>query len=217
MGFDLISVFGAILVTITASLMLIIDDWRVNVSLLAIQYLGAFALILQVWPLAMSISHLVAGWIAGAVLGMAILSLPQPAGRAKGAEPSGPSTSRLARSLRRGSDSAPNVIFLLLSIFLVALAVFSQTPRVASWIPGLSLTQAWGGLILIGIALLHLGFYSQSLRVTIGLLSLFSGFLILYSAINITTLAAALSATIALGLALSGAYLTLAPHMEPGR
>ncbi|OGO38811.1 MAG: hypothetical protein A2W35_17465 [Chloroflexi bacterium RBG_16_57_11] len=216
MSLELMAFFGAILVTITACLMLIIDDWRLNVSLLAIQYVGVFALILQVWPLAMSISHMVAGWIAGAVLGMAILSLPQPVGEIKDIEQSEPSTGRLARRLRLGSDRAPNVIFLLISIFLVALAVFSQTPRVSGWIPGLSLTQTWGGLILIGIALLHLGFYSQALRVTIGLLSLFSGFLILYSAINITTLAAALSATIALGLALSGAYLTLAPSMEPG-
>ena len=79
MGLELIGLFGALVVTLTASLMLIIDDWRANVSLLAIQYIGAFALILQVWPLAMSISHLVAGWIAGAVLGMAVLSLPQQA------------------------------------------------------------------------------------------------------------------------------------------
>ena len=216
MSFELIGFLGAILVTITASLMLILDDWRVNASLLAIQYIGAFAMILQVWPLAMSISQLVAGWIAGAVLGMAILSLPHQVGEIRDVEHSVNSTSRFERRLRLGSDLAPNIIFLLLSIFLIALAVFSQTPRVSGWISGLSLSQAWGGLILIGIALLHLGFYSQPVRVTIGLLTLFSGFLVLYSAINITTLAAALSATVTLGLALSGAYLTLAPHMEPG-
>lgn len=214
MSIELLGILGAVLVTITASMMLVINDWRVNVSLLAIQYIGASALIFQAWPLAMSISHLVAGWIAGAVLGMAILSLPRQAGEAQDLERSGDLPGLLARRLRLGSDSAPNLIFLFLSIFLVALAVFSQIPRVSDWIPGLSLTQAWGGLILIGIALLILGFYSQPLRVTIGLLTLFSGFLILYSAVNITSLAAALSATIALGLALSGAYLILAPHME---
>jgi hypothetical protein len=54
------------------------------------------------------------------------------------------------------------------------------------------------------------------LRVTLGLLTLFTGFLVLYAVVNPTTLAAALSATITLGLALSGAYLSLSPHMEPG-
>jgi hypothetical protein len=217
MSLTLVGLFGAVLVTMTASLMLIIEDWRINVSLLAIQYIGAFALILQVWPLAMSISHLVAGWIAGAVLGMAIISQPQPTEQKTYYEQPVGWTSRLRRRLRLGSDRAPNGIFLLLSIFLVVLAVFSQTPRMSNLIPGLSLTQAWGGLFLIGISLLHLGFYSQPVRVITGLLSLFSGFLILYSAINSSTLAAALSAIIVLGLALTGAYLSLAPFMEPGQ
>ena len=57
MSYELVGLFGAILVTITASITLLINDWRVNVGLLAIQYIGAFALILLVWPLAMSISH----------------------------------------------------------------------------------------------------------------------------------------------------------------
>ena len=216
MSLEPLTYLGAALVTITASLMLIVDDWRANVSLLAIQYIGAFTLINLEWPLAMSISHLVAGWIAGAVLGMAMLSLPGQATGLEDVEQSTVKNSRLARRLRLGSSRAPNLIFLILAIFLIALAVFSQLPRISDWIPGLSLTQAWGGSILIGMALLHLGFYSQPLRVTTGLLTLFSGFLVLYAAINITTLAAALSATIALGLALTGAYLSLAPHMEPG-
>ena len=216
MTFDPFAIIGASLVTITASLMLMIDDWRSNVSLLALQYIGTFALIVQVWPLAMSISHLVAGWIAGAVLGMAMLSLPNQVDKKQDIEQSMNMRSRFTRRLRPGSNRAPNLIFIVLTIFLVSLAVFSQVPRVSDWIPGLSRTQAWGGLILIGMAMLHLGFFSQPIRVTIGLLTLFSGFLILYAAVNITTLAAALSATIALGVALSGAYLYLAPHMEPG-
>lgn len=216
MSIEPLAYLGAALVTITASLMLIVDDWRANVSLLAMQYIGVFTLINLEWPLAMSISHLVAGWIAGAVLGMAMLSLPNQVSKMEDVEQPAVERNRLTRRLRLGSNRAPNLIFLILTIFLVALAVFSQIPRISDWIPGLSLTQAWGGSILIGMALLHLGFYSQPLRVILALLTLFSGFLILYAAVNITTLAAALSATIALGLALSGAYLSLAPHMEPG-
>jgi hypothetical protein len=177
---------------------------------------GAFILVALIWPLALSISLLVAGWIAGAVLGMAMLSLPGPVSKLEDVERSASRRSRLVRGLRLGSGRAPNLIFIILAIFLVALAVFSQIPRLTGWIPTLSRMQAWGGLILIGLALLHLGFYTQPLRVTLGLLTLFSGFLILYTAANLTTLAAALSAMITLGLALSGAYLSLAPHMEPG-
>lgn len=215
MSFEPLALIGALLVSITSSLMLIFDDWRINIGLLALQYIGAFTLVGLEWPLALSISHLIAGWIAGAVLGMAMLSLPGQAGKPQTGERSATNLSRLRRSLRLGSSRAPNLTFLLLTLFLTALAAFSQVPQLASWIPGLSRTQAWGGLILIGLALVHLGFYDQPLRVTLGLLTLFTGFLILYAAIHLTTLAAALSATLTLGLALSGAYLILSPHMEP--
>ena len=216
MGFELLALFGALLITLTSSLILIFDDWRVTVGLLALQYVGAFTLVALEWPLALSISYLVAGWIAGAVLGMAMLSLPTQVRKLQDIEGSTTPSSRLVRRLRLTSTDVPNLIFISLAILLVALAVFAQVPRLVTWIPGLSRIQAWAGLILIFLALLHLGFYSQALRVTIGLLTLFTGFLILYAAINPTTLAAALSATITLGLALSGAYLSLAPHMEPG-
>ena len=216
MSLELLALFGALLITLTASLMLILDDWRVNVGLLALQYVGAFTLVVLEWPLALSISHLVAGWIAGAVLGMAMLSLPTQVRKLQDIEGSTTEKSRLVRGLRLSSTDVPNLIFISLAILLVALAAFSQVPRIVTWIPGLSRIQAWGGLILIFLGLLHLGFYSQPLRVTIGLLTLFTGFLILYAAINLTALAAALSATITLGLALSGAFLSLAPHMEPG-
>jgi hypothetical protein len=216
MSFEPIALFGAVLVSITSALILIVDDWRANLGLLALQYVGAFSLVGIEWPLALSISHLVAGWIAAAVLGMAMLSLPSQVSQLQDIERTAAETSRLARRLRLGSDRAPNLIFIILTILLIALTVFSQIPRLMDWIPGLRLAQAWGGLILCGMALLHLGFYSQPLRVVIGLLTLFTGFLVLYAVVNPTTLAAALSATITLGLALAGAYLTLSPHMEPG-
>ena len=216
MNSESIAFSGAILIVITASFILIINDWRAIVSLLAVQFLGTFIMIGQEWPLAMSLSHLVAGWIAGAVLGMAMLSLPSQARMTEDTEQVSEGKNRYARRFHLSSGQAPNIIFIMLAIFVVSLAVFSQIPQLSIWLPGLSLIHSWGGLILIGLALLHLGFYSEPLRVTVGLLTLFSGFLILYAAVNITTLTAALSATITLGIALSGAYLFLAPHMEPG-
>jgi hypothetical protein len=216
MSIEPLPLFGALLVSITSALILIIDDWRATLGLLALQYVGAFTLVGMEWPLALSISHLVAGWIAATVLGMAMLSLPSQISQIQDIERTPAETSRLARRLRLGSNRAPNLIFLILTILLITLTVFSQIPRLMEWIPGLRLAQAWGGLILIGMSLLHLGFYSQPLRVTLGLLTLFTGFLVLYAVVNPTTLAAALSATITLGLALSGAYLSLSPHMEPG-
>ena len=69
-----------------------------------------------------------------------------------------------------------------------------------------------GSLILIGMGLLHLGITSYILRVVIGLMTVLSGFEILYSAVEGSILVAALLATINLGLALVGAYLMIAQY-----
>ncbi|MGE5375620.1 MAG: hypothetical protein ACM3XO_11245, partial [Bacteroidota bacterium] len=65
---------------------------------------------------------------------------------------------------------------------------------------------------LIGMGLLHLGITSYILRVVIGLMTVLSGFEILYAAVEGSILVAALLATINLGLALVGAYLLIAQN-----
>jgi hypothetical protein len=74
--------------------------------------------------------------------------------------------------------------------------------------------QAWGGLLLIGFGLLHLGFSSRSIRVAFSLLTMLAGFEILYAVVEASTLVAALLALVNLGIALAGAYLMELPSME---
>jgi hypothetical protein len=69
-------------------------------------------------------------------------------------------------------------------------------------------------LILIGIGLLHLGLTAQPLRVVLGLLTVLSGFEILYAAVETATLVAGLLAGVNLGLALVGSYLLTSPSLE---
>lgn len=73
---------------------------------------------------------------------------------------------------------------------------------------GFALTA--GSLLLIGMGLLHLGITAHVLRVTIGLMTVLSGFEIIYSAVEDSVLVAALLAVINLGLALVGSYLLIA-------
>jgi hypothetical protein len=75
------SILAALLVTLTAFLLLVGEDWRIQAGLLAAQYVGVFMLVALEWPVAMAAIKLVAGWMAGAVLGMAMLSLPSPDGK----------------------------------------------------------------------------------------------------------------------------------------
>ena len=69
-------------------------------------------------------------------------------------------------------------------------------------------------LILMGMGLLQLGFTGQPLRTIIGLLTLLSGFEIIYVSVETSTLVAGLLASVNLGLSLVGAYLLVAPTME---
>jgi hypothetical protein len=66
----------------------------------------------------------------------------------------------------------------------------------------------------MGMGILHLGITAQPMRVTIGLLTVFSGFEIVYAALEGSILVAALLATIDLGVALVGAYLLTAAPTE---
>ena len=69
-------------------------------------------------------------------------------------------------------------------------------------------------MILIGIGLLHLGMTTHPMRVILGLLTVLSGFEILYASLEKLVLVAGLQAVITLGLALVGAYLLAVPRME---
>jgi hypothetical protein len=67
-----------------------------------------------------------------------------------------------------------------------------------------------GGLMLIAMGLLHLGITSQVLRVTLGLMTVLTGFEILYATVEGSALVTGLLAVITLGLSLVGSYLMIA-------
>jgi hypothetical protein len=95
---------------------------------------------------------------------------------------------------------------------IILLIVRVTTPTVDTIMADAGYAITGGSLILIGMGLLHLGITSYILRVVIGLMTVLSGFEILYSAVEGSILVAALLATINLGLALVGAYLLVAQN-----
>ena len=201
----------ALVVSLTALLLLITRDWRASVGLLAVQYVGVFFLVAIHWPLAMAVTKLIAGWMASAVLGMAALSIPGTQPNAAGIILS---SNREGHSQSIASDRGLNKLFFILAASLVGMAVLSQLSRVTTLIPGIEVGQALGGLILIGLGLLKLGFADQLLDSILGLLTTFAGFEILYAVIEATPSTAGLIAGVTLGLAFTGAYLLVAPYMR---
>jgi hypothetical protein len=118
---------------------------------LAMQYIGVFVLVSLNWSFALAIIKVVSGWMAGLVLVIAVYNSPDTWVAEERAQPGG-------------------AMFRLLAAGLVAMVVASIAPRLAGWMPGVDTEQVWGGLILIGIGLLHLGL-TPKLRVVLGLLT----------------------------------------------
>ncbi|OGO38205.1 MAG: hypothetical protein A2Z03_07645 [Chloroflexi bacterium RBG_16_56_8] len=90
---------------------------------------------------------------------------------------------------------------------VVALLTAAAAVRIESILPGLGLPVVAGSVLLIGMGLIHLGITSQILRLILGLLTVLSGFEIMYAAVEGSILVAGLLAVVNLGLALLGSYL----------
>jgi hypothetical protein len=179
----------------TALVLLISTDWRLSVAALAVQYISVFALAAISWTLELAVVKLVAGWMAGAVLGMALIGSPEE-GRLQ---------SRLGWS---------TILFRVLAAMLVGLVAVSLAPRLVEWVPALAIEQAYGGSLLIGLGLLHLGLTAQPLRVALGLLTVLGGFEVIYASVESSALVTGLLAGVVLGLALVGAFLLTVPAIE---
>jgi hypothetical protein len=195
MNISLLLYPSVILVGITSIVVLTSRSWIWTIIALAFQYIGVFTLVSASWPMTMATAKLVAGWMAAAVLGMVMVATPEAIQHEETHWPSG----RLFRFLTSG---------------LVYLVAFSLTPQASDFIPGIDPVATTGGLILIGMGLLHLGLTSQPLRAAIGILTFLSGFEILYAAVESAALVAGLLAFINMGIAIIGAYLLAAPTLE---
>jgi hypothetical protein len=220
-NFEPFTLPAVLLVALTALILLISPDWRVSITALAVQYVGVFALVALVWPLGMAVTKLVTGWMAGAILGVAVANLLQEwpfleTGEAPDEQDELPGEApKTAPGVGFATVTFPSSrLFRLLAALLICLAVLSIAPEVTQWVPGITLEQAWGGLILIGIGLLQLGFTGYTFRTVLGLLTMLAGFEILYAVVESSTLVAGLLAGVNLILALAGAYLLTAPSME---
>lgn len=181
-----------LLLAITSIGVMLLRDWRWLISFLALQYVGVFILTLQHWPLGMAAVKVIAGWMSAAILGM-------------------------TRSNIIDEQSDSNILpqgrfFRLIAASIVGLIVSAGTPLVHEMMADAGLAVSAGGLLLIGMGLLHLGVTDRILQVTIGLMTVLAGFEILYTAVESSTLVAALLAIVNLGLGLAGSYLLIASN-----
>lgn len=197
MDFLMLSPLIAGLLFITSLSLLLSHDWRVSIASLGLQYFGVFMLVAVSWPVNFAVVKLVAGWMSASILGV-------------------------TRGFPSGIKARERVwptewVFRTMAASLVVLAVFSLAPQTRDLMPNINLYQVGGGFLLIGMGLLHHALTQHALQALLGLMTVLSGFEVLYAVVESSTLVAGLLAIINLGIAFVGAYL-LATHIveDPG-
>ena len=195
MSLTAIAPYAAAWVGVTGLILLVSRDWRVSLSALGAQYVGVFLLISLVWPIEFAVIKLVSGWISAAVLGMGLV------------DQSRSWVDELGR-WRSGT------IFRIFIAGFVAILAFVLIPIVGQWILRASDAQIFGAILLMGLGVFHLGLTVQPIRIVLGLLTLLSGFEIIYSTMDTSLLLNGMLALVTLGLALTGSYLNAASGAE---
>jgi hypothetical protein len=185
-----------VLLFICGAGILIVPSRRIMTGLLAFQYIGVFLLISVSWPLEIAVVKLVAGWMASAVLFLTYQNLLGP------------------NNPGRVDADLSGLFFKGFAALLIGISVYSLVPTSLRWFLGATSQQALGGLWLLGLGLLQLFLSRDSLRIIIGLLTVISGFEILYATLEASVLMTGLLAILNIGFAFLGSYLLMASNLE---
>jgi len=184
-----LSTLAFLLIVITAMVILIFRDWRINTAALALQYLGVFYLVTLSWPIGLAIVKLIVGWMATATIGLTCL-------RQMDDNPPTESTSSLFFRALAG-----------LMIILVMFVISSTLQETV--FPNVDLVIIRSGLMIVGMALMQLGTNASPYLTIMSLLSFMAGFELIHAALERSTLLTGLMASVNLGLALVGVYFII--------
>jgi len=188
---------AVVIILVTSVGLLLAHDWRWPIIFLSAQYGAMFILTLQNWPLGMAAVKVIAGWMGATILGMTRSSLS------------------IENKIKQENIILPQGrSFRLFAAGIVGLIALTSAPLVDKMMADAGFAVSAGSLLLIGMGLLHLGVTDDILQVTIGLMTVLSGFEIIYAAVESSILVAALLAVITLGLALVGSYLVVASQAQ---
>jgi hypothetical protein len=176
-------IFFSIGVTVA---ILVPRDWRWSIFGLALSYLIGFILIVQIWPLPLSAVKLLSG-----LIGLVILSTVKMNAGTQEENISGTLSSR---------------IFILLLAILSWIVVLATIGRLNAWLP-IEYTNLFIGLVFLICGILKLSIDQRVFNVIVGLLTLLSGFDIIYSSLEGSALVTALYALIVVSICILGSYL----------
>ena len=175
-----------IILVVTAMIILIFRDWRINAGALALQYVAVFILVSLSWPMGVAVIKLIVGWMATAAIALTCM-----------------------RQLSSDIPQEPtaSLFFRGLAGLLVILVIFVFAPRLQeTMFPRVNMYIIQGGIMLIGMALMQLGTNAEPTLTIFSLLSFLAGFEVIHAALELSTLLTGLLAIVNLSLALIGVY-----------
>jgi len=186
---DALSTLAFSLIVITAMVILIFRDWRINTAALTLQYLAVFYLVTLSWPIGLAIVKLIVGWMATAAIGLTCLRQMDVD------TPTEPTSSLFFRGLAG------------LMVILVMFVISSTLQETV--FANVDLVIIRSGLMLVGMALMQLGTNAFPYLTIMSLLSFLAGFEVIHAALERSTLLIGLMASVNLGLALVGVYFIM--------
>jgi hypothetical protein len=178
---SLIDILPVLLAGLSSLILFIKKKWRWNILAMAAIYVSVFWMVLQVWPTGLAVVKLIAGWMAGAILGSAVKE-----------------DSELLVEDNKVEQRFKFVIVMIIWIFSFSIM---QSLKIKLPIPD---SLLWGGVLLIIMGILQIGMSTRPVRIIFGLLTAFSGFEVLYAGVEQSVLVAGFLVIITLGIALVG-------------
>jgi len=182
-----------ILASLTAT---VLRNWRFTLIAIAVQYLGITIILSFFTPIGIAVIKLIVGWMSCAVIGITCISIKNS-------------------DLNEEILLFPRLLFRAVAAILILLIVLSLMPGVSQTflidVPSAILIPSFS---LIALGLLQLGMTTSTFYTITGLLTFFSGFELLYSVLESSSLVVGLLAVVNMGLVSIGAFLLINEQME---
>ena len=182
----ILQIAAFIVIVITSMIILVFRDWRVNTAALGLQYLAAFYLVTLSWPIGMAVVKWITGWMAAAAIALTYLR---------------------QRPSTESTETSTALLFRGVAGLVVILVIFVLSPGLGENVfPNVDFQIIQGGVMLMGMALMQLGTHAIPYLTIVSLLSFLSGFEVIHSALEQSTLLTGLLVVVNLGLAPIGVY-----------
>ena len=183
---------AAILALVAGALVIVLNDRRWMLLMLACVYVALTWLSAISLPIQVSAVKLVGGMMACAVLALSIMRVGHE--------------SEIVE--REGLPSG--IAFRVIAVLLVSASAWGLAERGWMLLPGsVSMSATLGAMLLLSLGLLHLGISEEPFRVGMGLLTALAGFEILYVAVEPSLAVLALMAAVHIGIAIIVSYLVV--------